>query len=177
LQVGGTGGHADWVTVSAGSMHTMGIREDADTGHRTLWAWGNRVNGRLGVGVVNTQDQTTPMQVGSATDWMMVSAGLHHTMGIREADNGDRTLWAWGLRDNSRLGLWPATETQATPIRVGNATDWATVSAGSMHTLGIRGAANGPGTLWAWGNRANGRLGLGNPITGNQTTPGQVGAP
>ncbi|MCL2600694.1 MAG: chromosome condensation regulator, partial [Treponema sp.] len=165
----------DWLMVSAGTQHTMGIREAAN-GYRTLWAWGSSSSGRLGNGWTGGA-QGTPIQIGTSTDWVMVSAGLWHTMGIREAANGDRTLWAWGDRSLGQLGEGAPDGNQTTPIQVGVATDWATVSAGAHHTMGIREAANGTGTLWAWGRRNFGRLGDGFAGTAGtylQPTPVQV---
>jgi len=164
------GAYSDWVAVSAGNTHTMGIQADG-----SLWAWGNRAHGRLGDGFTGTNNtaQGTPIRVGTAYDWVAVSAGSQHTMGIR----ADGSLWAWGNRAHGRLGdgfTGTAATAQGTPGRVGAGYDWVAVSAGSQHTLGIQ----ADGSLWAWGNRAHGRLGDG--FTGTaataQGTPGRVGA-
>jgi len=90
-----------------------------------------------------------------------VSAGWQHTMAIRS----DGSLWGWGNRAHNRLiSGFPGTgaSPQSTPIRVGIDSDWVLVSAGNTHTMAI--LANG--ALVAWGNRVNGILGLGTPITG-----------
>ena len=36
----------------------------------TLWAWGRNESGQLGIG--NTTDQNSPVQVGTATNWKSV---------------------------------------------------------------------------------------------------------
>jgi len=165
----------DWVTVSAGGQHTMGIREDAG-GNRTLWAWGYRADGRLGVGAADAFAQGTPAQVGGAsghTDWLTVSAGGRHTMGIRGVTGGTGTLWAWG---DHWLSAGVAPGDRATPSQVGAHSDWLTVSAGASHTMGIREVAGGTGTLWAWGSRLYGQLGDGAVTNIIQGTPIQVGA-
>jgi len=89
-------------------------------------------------------------------------------MAIRE----DGTLWGWGSRQTGELGDGSPVNSsrQATPIQIGTDNDWASVSVGNSFTMAIR----ENGTLWAWGTRANGRLGHGD-IWGSQTTPMQVG--
>ena len=162
------GTNADWVHVSAGrGTHTLGIRKDS-SGNRTLWAWGYNQNGQLGLG--DTEDRNTPTRVGTYTDWVHVSAGGTHTMGIREDGEGTRTLWAWGDNLTNQLGLGD-TAAYSTPTRVMfDTSGWQTVSAGSQHTLAVREDSAGPRTLWVWG-RGSG-LGLGD--TAIRTTPTQV---
>ena len=158
------GNDSDWVAVSAGAAHTMGIRADG-----SLWAWGNRGLGRLGLGVSTVGSQSTPARVGIASDWVAVSAGAQHTMGIR----ADGLLWAWGNGAHGRLGNGHSgtiASTHTTHIRVGTDSDWVAVSADWEHTVGIR----ADGSLWAWGNRAHGRLGQG-ATSGVQARPIRVG--
>ncbi|MCL2402491.1 MAG: hypothetical protein FWC90_07615, partial [Oscillospiraceae bacterium] len=58
--------------VSAGNDHTLMIRNDG-----TLWAWGGNTNGRLGDGTTN--NSAVPLQIGTNTNWIYVSAGGHHS--------------------------------------------------------------------------------------------------
>jgi len=151
---------SDWAHVSAGNSHTVAIRTDG-----TLWAWGNRESGRIGQGQI-WGSQTTPIQIGAAANWAHVSAGDSHTVAITTTGE----LWAWGNRENGRIGEGEATGNQTTPIQVGTDRIWATASAGASHTV----AVTTTGELWAWGNRENGRIGEGE-TTGSQTYPIQVG--
>ena len=129
---------------------------------RKLWAWGNNASGQLGLG--NTTDRSSPVQVGTGTDWASVDAGDAHTMAIKTTG----TLWAWGNNTSGRLGLGNTTN-RSSPVQVGTDTDWASASGGATHTLAIKTT----GTLWAWGNNAYGRLGLGDFIS--RLSPVQVG--
>jgi alpha-tubulin suppressor-like RCC1 family protein len=139
------GGFTDWIQVSAGNAHSLGVRANG-----TAWAWGNNLNGRLGDNTI--ADRSSPVSVaGGFTDWIQVSAGNAHSLGVRA--NG--SAWAWGLNTNGRLGDNTATARSSPVSVVGGFTDWIQVSAGGSHSLGLR--ANG--TAWAWGLNSNGRLG------------------
>ena len=71
------GGFTDWVSVSAGGYHSLGVRANG-----TLWAWGQNSFGRLGDGTAISRSSPVSV-VGGFTDWVSVSAGIAHTLGIR----------------------------------------------------------------------------------------------
>ncbi len=156
-RVGTTG---NWVSVAGSWYHSFGIRSDG-----TLWAWGENDYGQLGIGYQSWR-ATVPVKVGSASNWVAVSAGHFHTLGLRS----DGTLWAWGGNGAyGRLGLGLAVGDNATvPTRVGTGTDWVAIAAGDDHSLAVR----SDGTLWAWGYNGSGQLGLG--TTSSKSTPTQV---
>ncbi len=147
----------NWAMMSAGVLHTCGVRVDG-----SLWCWGKGDYGQLGLG--DTSNRTTPEQVGSDTDWKSVSVGSPHTCGVRV----DNTLWCWGKGEYGQLGLGDELD-RTTPERVGGDKDWESVSAGIMHTCGVR----VDGSLWCWGKGEDGRLGLGDEL--HRSTPEQVG--
>jgi alpha-tubulin suppressor-like RCC1 family protein len=148
------GGFTDWVQVSGGNSHSLGLRENG-----TAWGWGYNGYGNLGDGT--TVSKRSPVSVvGGFTDWSQVSAGRSHSLGVRA--NG--TAWAWGADSFGRLGdNSPATfPGKSSPVSVvGGFTDWTQVSAGGNHSLGVR--ANG--TAWAWGRDLEGQLGTGTTIS------------
>lgn len=91
--------------------------------------------------------------------WATVSVGStgDHTCGVRV----DGTLWCWGSAgagDRARLA----------PHRVGSATTWATVSAGSSYTC----ATQTDGSAWCWGYNNHGQLGIG--TTSDRSAPTRV---
>ncbi len=166
----GTDSH--WESVSLGGTYssktdnfTLAIKTDG-----TLWAWGSNNYGQLGIG--NTVNQFSPVEVGTSTDWKSVSAGEGFTLAIKT----DGTLWAWGINDWGQLGLGNNTNYN-TPQQVGTSANWGSISAGESSNWwvghGFALATKTDGTLWAWGYNGNGQLGLGN--TNSYSTPQQVG--
>ena len=149
-----------WVAVSAGTNHSLAIRQ-VESEH-TLWAWGYGASGQLGLG--DTISHTTPQQVGIETNWGAVSAGgWDFSLGIQI----DGTLWAWGWNNSGQLGLGDYAQ-RTSPQQVIGKT-WSQVSTGPTHSLAI----DDSGALYAWGGNDYGELGLGD--MNHYTVPTQVG--
>jgi alpha-tubulin suppressor-like RCC1 family protein len=159
LAAAGTG----FVKISASkqAQWSLGI-----TANGLLFGWGDNVYGNLGD--ASTTTRRSPTQVGSATNWRQVSAGLDHAVGTRT--NG--TLWAWGRNNNGQIGQGSTTTPEYTsPTQIGTATDWAWVVAGANHCVAVKTT----GTIWTWGNNASGQLGNGATSATPTTTPTQIG--
>jgi len=77
-------------------------------------------------------------------------------------------LYGWGDNGDGALGDGTTTN-RFTPVQVGTATDWASVSAGAHYTAAVK----TDGTLWAWGDNGRGQLGDG--TTTSHSSPVQVG--
>jgi alpha-tubulin suppressor-like RCC1 family protein len=88
----------------------------------TLWTWGRNNNGTLGLG--DTTTRSSPVQVGSDTDWLDVC----HFSGFMGAIKTDGTFWTWGGGSAGQLGHGNTTN-YSSPVQVGSATDWAHVIA------------------------------------------------
>jgi sarcosine oxidase gamma subunit len=145
----------DWKQVACGTYHTLAIKED-----NTLWAWGYKTSGQLGV--VTTS--ISPIQVGDKK-WKQVAGGTNHTLAIKD----DNTLWAWGNNTVGQLGVVTTSNDQLSPIQVGDK-KWKQVACGTKHTLAIK----DDNTLWAWGKNDEGQLGVVTTAE-KQTSPIQVG--
>jgi alpha-tubulin suppressor-like RCC1 family protein len=105
----------------------------------TLWAWGrNDAYGRLGDGTKISK--STPVQIGSDTNWVAISLGGFHTVALKA--NG--TLWAWGcggfLGDGTYIDRY-------TPVQIGSDTNWSTIATRYENTVALK----TDDTLWAWG--------------------------
>lgn len=155
-------GSNKWAVISSGRdavgrTCTLGIKEN-----RTLWAWGYNNSGRLGLG--NTTSRSSPVQVGTSTDWDKVWIGSRSTF----ATKYNKTLWSWGYNYAGVLGLGNSTSISS-PVQVGSGNTWSQVTSSGYHTAALK----TDGTLWVWGRNQHGQLGLGD-IT-NRSSPVQLG--
>ncbi len=142
----GTAGN--WASVAASWYHSVGLRSDG-----SLWAWGENEYGQLGLGYRSWR-VISPVRVGSASNWVAVSTGHFHTLGLRS----DGSLWAWGHNGNGQLGLDGVEigENITSPTQLGAGEQWVAMAAGDEHSLAVR----SDGSLWAWGHNGSGQLGL-----------------
>jgi len=119
----------------------------------TLWTWGQNSDGQLGQneGNANYTQRSSPVQVGSDTDWNKPVVSYAKSGGSIKTDG---TLWMWGDNDDGRLGH--NNETQySSPVQLGSDTTWNQVYMGNNHT----GATKTDGTLWSWGKNEKGQMG------------------
>lgn len=105
------GTDTNWIAVSAGGSHSLALKGDG-----TLWAWGNKIHGQLGMGApAEHSNIITPTQVGTDTNWKIVSAGSRHSL----AQKIDGSLWSWGANEYGQQGngaLTAVPTTVPTPI-------------------------------------------------------------
>ena len=146
-----------WSKVSTG----YGENFLAITTAGTLFAWGRGSSGQLGDG--STVNKSSPVQIGSETDWTVIANGKNASAGIRGGK-----LFTWGNDDTGSLGHGNTTN-YSSPVQVGSATDWTAVNFNEASMFGIRG-----GKLFSWGKGQYGQTGHGN--TTNYSSPVQVGA-
>jgi Secretion system C-terminal sorting domain/Regulator of chromosome condensation (RCC1) repeat len=145
----------NWTAVACGLGHSLAIKSDG-----TLWAWGANQEGQLGIGV-GIAGQATPIQVGTANNWLKVFANDFYSFAIKT----DGTLWSWGQGGSGvgiadALGYIGLPNDYLSPHQVGTATNWTTASISSSVAMGIK----SDGTLWVWGRSNYGQFGNGTPI-------------
>ncbi|MBP6459716.1 MAG: T9SS type A sorting domain-containing protein [Crocinitomicaceae bacterium] len=136
----------DWFFVEPGNCHVLALKTD-----NTLWAWGNRTSGQLGIPGITALQSQSPTQIGTTT-WQSIAAGRNTSFGVQT--NG--TLWVWGENINGELGLNDTTNRNA-PTQIGTDTNWVSIIAGEDHTIAIK----SDGTLWGWGRNRKGAAGTG----------------
>jgi alpha-tubulin suppressor-like RCC1 family protein len=93
-----------------------------------LYAWGRNVRGQLGLG--DTTARSSPVQIGSLTNWKDVACGSGFTIAVKT----DNTLWAWGKGADGRLALGNTTN-YSSPKQIGSLTNWNKIASGYGHTL------------------------------------------
>lgn len=143
------GGGNNWKVITAGAQNSFAIKTDG-----TLWCWGSNILGSLGLG--DTVHRSSPVQLGTLSNWKQVSNG-----GVASSGGGnaagiktDGTLWTWGGNNNGDLGLGDFVH-RSSPVQVGLLNDWKQISVGGTFT----GAIRTNGTLWMWGYGGFGNLG------------------
>lgn len=112
------GALTDWTLAKTnGYAHSLGRRNNG-----TLWAWGFNNNGQLGQN--DTVNRSSPVQVGSGTDWssQFIPLYSHGSVAIKS----NNSLWVWGQNTGGRLGTNNTTN-YSSPVQVGALTTWAKV--------------------------------------------------
>nr|WP_294858390.1 T9SS type A sorting domain-containing protein [uncultured Fluviicola sp.] len=146
-----------WISVTSKFSTSYGIKSDG-----TLWAWGYSSYGQIGDGTTN--EQTSPIQIGTDTDWTFISSGFEFV--VAKKSNG--TYWGWGRNDHGALGDGTIID-KAVPTLLGNF-NYTSFVTGGNHCLAIK----PDGTLWAWGFNSYGQLGDG--TTNQRLNPIQIGS-
>ena len=130
-----------------------------------LFMAGYNTEGELGLN--DTNNRSSPVQVGSLSTWNQVATCEKNTFGIKT----DGTLWGWGANQYWSLGIGSGSA-QSSPVKVGTLTNWKQVSTGNHNASAVK----MDGTLWGWGDSYNGNVGFDIPYDGQVSSPQQVGA-
>jgi alpha-tubulin suppressor-like RCC1 family protein len=151
------GALTNWSSVGTSTQDSSSFAIKTDG---TLWSWGGNANGSLGQN--NTINLSSPVQVGSLTNWAEVNGGTNRIVALKT----DGTLWAWGSINMLTGGVIAST---SSPVQIGSST-WKAIGPG----FGTVGLISTDGTLWLTGSNNYGQLGLGD--TTYRNSPTQVGA-
>jgi len=151
----------DSTKISAGLNHTCAVLTDG-----TLWCWGSNSEGQLGTG--NTTSQTSPIRVGTASNWRAVSAGNNSSTC---AVNTLNEVFCWGFNFNGQTGVAATTSRVTSPTKVtALGTTVQSVSVGSHNVCVV----NTSGSILCWGSNQYGQLGNGVAIGSGTHTPTAV---
>lgn len=130
----------------------------------TLWSWGRNYVGLLGQNIAATINLSSPVQVGTDTDWAEVNTTLTNVYARKTTG----ALWSWGqntygeVGDNTRVN-------RSSPVQI-RSSDVAFASGlGSVSGMFI----DTSGNMWTWGYNDLNRLR--DSTTTNRSSPVQVG--
>ena len=169
------------------NIHMLAIRQGS------VWGWGSSAQGVLGgsynAGSYGNTETASykPVQIPLINDAMMVAAAYTRSWVLRS----DGTVWTWGggnptpqpitgLTDVASMvagyvvktdgTVWRISSAETAPQQVIGLEGMVMVADGNSHALALK----DDGTVWAWGNRQNGKIGDGGPSTGYQDVPVHV---
>ena len=130
-----------------------------------LYMWGHNDKGQLG----HDSGWFTPIptQIYPTTDWLKIGGSIYHTLLIKT----DGTLWSMGQGLFGELGDGTNVR-KSSPVQIGSLTTWSKIYTGFGSN--ISGAIKTDGTLWMWGQNANGIIADGTTV--NKSSPVQVGS-
>ena len=151
----------DAVTVGAGDVHSCAVFDGE------LYCWGDNQNGSLGLG--DFESRTTPVRVGTASDWSHVGSGDGFSCGVRAG-----IVWCWGRGSSGQLGVGQFTSTLV-PLEVSLPEAATFLDVGTEHVCAIVAS----GALYCWGQNAEGQLAQADPWPGpgvNSALPLSVAA-
>jgi alpha-tubulin suppressor-like RCC1 family protein len=157
VQVGGS----SWAQVGGGTDWTLAIKMIVGSTTGTLWAWGRNNLGQLGLN--DTIDRSSPVQVGTLNTWTKVVRTNGSTAFALTTSTNN--LYIWGDNSSGAIGD-NTTINKSNPVQI-------TSPSVSWTQIGHGIAVTSTGTLYTWGNNSTGSLGLGD--TANRSAPTQVG--
>ena len=137
----------------------------------SLWTTGGiSVSGLLGLNAPQPTALSSPVQIGTDTNWAEGGTLSNNTMYTLKT-NGE--LWVWGANNNGRLGLnqGPASlDSLSSPTQIPGTT-WSTIGASERTIF----ATKTNGTMWVWGINEWGQVGK-NDTNDGYSSPTQLGA-
>lgn len=149
----------DFIHVSAGQRHSLGVSGDGK-----IYGWGLNSSGQTGTGkiggAVTTATRAQPVDQATFFD---ASAGVTHSAAV----SIDGRVYGWGSFAGGALGTASDSGSYAVPTRLSSPAGAKVVSveAGYQSTF----ALTSDGTVWGMGSNTNGKLGLGEDVTRAQT--------
>lgn len=159
----------EFTTVSAGYSHSCALSTDG-----RVFCWGDDTYGQLGNGAVPAESQPAPVEVElpAGVTFTRLAAGVFHTCAL----SPDDAAFCWGWDEAGQLGNGAALtgdQPAPTPVEMPAGVGFTDITAGHTHSC----ALGSDGQAYCWGRDANGQLGNGTTLTGDQAAPTAVEAP
>lgn len=137
--------------ISIGGIHGCGITRDGEG-----YCWGNGRDGRLGLGLADSNDRPSPAPVTGQLHFASISARGWHSCAL----TSDGAAYCWGRGSEGQLGTSSLVERQDRPAPVSGRLKFSSLSVGSQHTCGL----TEDGALYCWGGNKLNQVG-GDPQT------------
>ena len=136
---------------------------------QSLYSWGNAEVGALGQGGSETDDRSSPVQVGSSTNWKRLARGSYSkTLAVM---NTSGVLYGWGRNDHGSFGNNSTSPDTYSPVEMCDGAEWASFASFMEGFV----ATKTDGTAWAWGENYYGALGQNeNGHPGQKSSPIQI---
>lgn len=168
---GGRLGNGDWIdqkypvevsgltnitSMSLGESHTCAITGETEYQPQKLWCWGDYSNGKLGIDITSSFDNSKPLEVSGLSGVpIKVAAGREHTCAIVQ-NEGINSVQCWGLNQEGQLGIGSTTSMNF-PTDVPSSSGAIKISAGESFTSILTDS----GEIKSWGANTEGQLGNG----------------
>ena len=157
----------NWKYVQGKSGSTGGFNAVKTDG--SLWSWGYSWGGGSFINI-SDGNRSSPVQVGSGTDWNIDSRGKFTGPNLAAAAiKTDGSLWSAGYGTKGSLGQSSNTS-RSSPVQVPGS--WNSVTSGGYTMM----ATKTDGTLWWWGENEQGNSGSNNSNNYQTNSPRQVGS-
>ncbi len=166
----GTGYLSSVIKVTAGSSHSMALKNDGG-----VWAWGYNNYSQIGDG--SPTDHSTPVRVKDAagTGYLTNISAISGAYNNPFALDNDGTVWAWGGNNVGQGGFSSVsrsasnTTTLDKPNHILAMVDATKLADVTKITSNL--ALKNDGTIWGWGNNSSGELGDGTAVNQSVAVP------
>jgi alpha-tubulin suppressor-like RCC1 family protein len=162
------GGGTNWTQLAGGFQHSLALTRVVAAGGAALYGWGSNNFGQLGQNDIVSR--SSPVQIGSGTNWVAISAGFQSTFALDNAG----TLWVCGRNLYGELGLGTSGTGPSVLTQSGSTANWKQVSVGGGGAYSFAAAVSKTGKLYTTGFNGSGQLGQGDVTNRSNWT--QVGA-
>lgn len=149
----------DFLHISAGQRHSLGVSSDAK-----IYGWGLNTSGQTGTGTAGgIVTKPTRVQPVDQAAFFNASAGVSHSAAV----STDGRVYGWGSFAGGALGTASDSGAYTVPTRLASpaGAKVVAVEAGNQATF----ALTSDGAVWGMGSNSNGKLGLGDDVSRVQT--------
>lgn len=129
----------------------------------TVWAWGFDLRGSLGIGPTVSANATPAQVLNLPTNIVALAAGVGHSMALDSTGN----VWTWGANSSGQLGVGTSDNNDHSyPAVLTSLSGVVDIACANNSSYAIK----ADGSVWTWGDNADGALGYSTAL-GYEPTP------